>query len=125
MEMDAALEQLVLDRLGGALWRLLADGLQQPILGGLFQGGPRTPWTLLETWTAAIEQRCESTLAEKERDKPSACLIGLVKAVDRINQLYEHKKTTYPPMPELKFRALVCYSLKCGSRWLGHLARTA
>lgn len=116
VRMDGALEELILGRLCGLLQAMLSDGLMQPLLGGLFQGGARSAWSLFEAWANLIESRCESTMGEQERVKPSVCLIGLLKAIRRISQLYDEQLTQRPQLPppyEFKFRALVCYGLKC------------
>jgi hypothetical protein len=117
IRMDAELEELVLGRLCGLLHAALTDGLEQPLLGGLFQGGVRTGWSIFEAWARVIETRCESDMGENERAKPSVCLIGLCKAVLRVAQLYDDEgpsvKAQFPPAGEFKLRALICYGLKC------------
>lgn len=117
IRMDAELEELVLGRLCGLLHATLTDGLEQPLLGGLFQGGVRTGWSIFEAWARVIEARCESDMGENERAKPSVCLIGLCKAVLRVAQLYDDEgpsvKAQFPPAGEFKLRALICYGLKC------------
>ena len=123
--MDADLEELLLGRLCALLYAILADGQIQPLLrgtllGGLFHAGARTPWSLFEAWADVIEARCESHMDERQRAKPSVCLIGLLKAVRRITQLYDPhgeggalKRAELPPLSDFKFRALICYGLKC------------
>ncbi|KAJ1637653.1 hypothetical protein T492DRAFT_900721 [Pavlovales sp. CCMP2436] len=125
VRMDADLEELLLGRLCSLLSAVLVDGLTQPILGGIFQGGVRSPWSLFEAWASSIEARCESEQDERTRAKPSASLIGLLKAVRRANQLYEESIISeIPPAAEFKLRTLVCYGLNVGElhEWVAMLA---